>query len=82
MTLRWEPQQGAEAEYAYSGDAIIAMVVHQSVGERLWAYTVNGVEATWVGKVHGRVKAKATAKRAVEKVWAAWLNHAGLKPAR
>lgn len=77
--LRWEPQPGHEAEYAYSGNAVVAMVVHQSVGERLWAYTVDGVQAKWVGKSHGRVRSKSSAKRAVEKVWAAWLAHAGLK---
>lgn len=80
MTLRWEPQDAAEAEYAYSGDAIIAIVVHQSVGERLWAYKVDGVHAKWVGKTNGRVQSKASAKRAVEKVWSAWLAHAGLAP--
>jgi len=79
--LRWEKQSGdIEAEVACSGDAIIAHVVHQSVGERLWAYSIDGVHAKWVGKTHGRVKTKATAKRAVEKTWTAWLRHAGLAP--
>lgn len=80
MTLRWLPEPDGRAELAYSGEAIIGMVVHQSVGEQLWAYTVDGVHAKWVGKVRGRVKSKATAKRAVERTWAAWLAHAALAP--
>lgn len=80
MTLRWELGLSGRAHLAYSGEAIIGMVVHQTVGEQLWAYTVDGVQAKWVGKVRGRVQSKATAKRAVERTWAAWLAHAGLAP--
>lgn len=78
MALRWEKEASPEAATAYSGDAIIGSIVHQSVGERLWVYTVTGVNVKWVAKGHGFVKSRASARRAVERAWATWLEHAAL----
>lgn len=76
--LRWELQRDGENEYAYSGSLVMGIVVHQSVDEKLWVYKLDGVYAKWVGKTYGRVKTKSSAKRAIERAWAAWLDAAGL----
>jgi hypothetical protein len=35
----------------------------------------------WISKGFGHVKSKASARRAVERAWDAWLSRAGLKDA-
>jgi LPS sulfotransferase NodH len=75
--LRWETQPGG-GEFAYSGQAIIGLVTPLAADTSTWVYQVDGVAVRWITKPSGRVKGKVSAKRAVERAWSAWLEHAGL----
>jgi hypothetical protein len=79
MALRWEKQRDGESWYAYSGDLVIGMVVKRDHGEA-WVYNLDAVHTRWIAKGHGEVETMPSAKRAIERAWAAWLERAGLEP--
>lgn len=77
--LRWE-KQSSGGWYAYSGELVVGMVVLRD-HERAWVYDAsNAVNMRWTAKGYGEVKTAASARRAVERAWAAWLDRAGLAP--
>lgn len=75
--LRWE-KQACGSIFAYSGDLRVAMIGRRDDGSVF--YSVDAVHMKWIAKGHGEVKSIAYAKRAVEKAWAKWLEHADLVP--
>jgi hypothetical protein len=80
LSLRWEPFQGS-SEQASLGEVPIAMIGQLSADPGTWWYTIDGVHVKWISKGFGHVKSKASARRAVERAWDAWLSRAGLKDA-
>lgn len=77
MSLRWE-EQDSGAWYAYSGTLVIGMC---GPGENGWIWwnASQAVNMRHIAKTHGELKSYATAKRAIERAWTAWLAEAGLR---
>jgi hypothetical protein len=75
--LSWEASRDG-VQYAKSG-ALTIGTVGRRVDGSVW-YSVDAVSTRWIAKGHGEVKTFRSAKRAVERAWAAWLAEAGLQP--
>jgi len=80
LSLRWEPFQGS-SEQAFLGQVPIAMIGQIDADPAIWWFKVDGVYMKWIGKGFGHVKGKASARRAVRRAWAAWLERAELSHA-
>ena len=78
MKLRWEPFSG-KSELAMLGEVQIAMITPLEADPATWVYSVDGVRVKWIAKGYGQVRGKASARRAVERAFAAWATQAGLQ---
>lgn len=81
MMTRWENKDRGDmkADYFYTGDLVFAMVVKQRGEERPWHYSVKAVFTKFITKGHGNVTTRETAKKAVERAFRDWCDHAGLQ---
>ncbi|HTK34602.1 MAG TPA: hypothetical protein VL358_04840 [Caulobacteraceae bacterium] len=77
MTLRWEGR--GEHQTAFSGQLAVGSIGRRSDGS-CW-YHVTAVDLRYISRaLNLHVGNIRTAKRAVERAWAAWLSRAELGP--
>lgn len=76
MKLRWEKQQLGWT--AMSGEKRVGFVVDRDGGT--FYYEITAVSTKWITKGYGEVRSLASAKRSLERAWAAWLNAFDLEP--
>lgn len=78
MTLRWEPSTDGDIEHAFSGELAVGALGRSSANPRRWWWTATlAVHMRHIAKTNGEVASRATARRAVERSWSAWLKAAG-----
>jgi hypothetical protein len=77
VRLRWEAFHGV-SEIAYLGESPIGMIGNLNDDPSTWWYKVDGVTVKWIAKGFGHVKGKSSARRGVERAFAAWAERSGL----
>lgn len=78
MGLIWK--QDGRYHTAHSGSLQIGSIVEREDGTIAYK-TTDAVHMRWIAKTHGEVASLRSAKRAVERAWATWLESAALTEA-
>jgi len=76
MTLHWK--KASHGWHAMRGQRIVGLVVERDDGTVV--YELTAVSTKWVTKGYGEVRSVASAKRGLERAWAAWLDAHDLVP--